>query len=54
MDILIRCLAVIGAVSLLGSLVLAFLALRFAKETPATYCSDLDSTAKPRSGTIST
>ena len=54
MDVLVKCLAFFGAVSLLGSLLLLFLALRFTKETPTTYHSDLDSTAKPRAGTIIT
>jgi hypothetical protein len=39
MDIIIKCLAVIGAVSILGSLVLAFLSLRFAKKKSTTYPS---------------
>lgn len=54
MDILIKCLAFIGAVSLLGSLLFVFLALRFAKETPTTYHSELHSTSKPQAGTIIT
>lgn len=55
MDILIKCLAVIGAVSVLGSVFLAFLALLCAKEKPTTcYHCDLDSTAKSRLGKIST
>ncbi len=52
MDIIIKCLAFIGAMSLIGSLVMVLLALCCAKETATTYHCNLDSMAKPRSGTI--
>ncbi len=54
MEIIIKCLAFMGAVSILGSLILVFLALRSAREMPETHDSDLDSAAKPRSGTVRT
>ncbi len=52
MEIIIKCLAFTGAVSLLGTLVFVFLALRFAREMPKSFDSYLDSAAKSRPGTI--
>ncbi len=54
MEIIIKCLAFMGAVSLLGSLIFVFLALRSARGMPETYDSGLDSSAEPPSGTIRT